>query len=129
MAKVEWRWLRLLLLVALLGAAGAGQYWLSIERLPRSSALAWSAAAVCFILLYVFGRDSRELPSPQAHELPRNVEWALAAMVFGIGLFFGLYHATVFPPGLNHDAAWEGMYAIRILRGLPYTPYASEAWG
>jgi dolichyl-phosphate-mannose-protein mannosyltransferase/NHL repeat-containing protein len=129
MTKVEWRWLRLLLLIGLLAGVGTGQYWLSVQHVARWSALAWSGAGLCFVLLYALGRDARELPSPQAAELSRNLEWALAAVVFGVGLFFGLYHITQFPPGLNHDAAWEGMYAIRILRGQRYTPYASEAWG
>src|SRR6266436_4974533 len=125
MTKVEWRGLRLLLLIGLLAGVGTGQYWLSVQHIARWSALAWSGAGVCFVLLYVLGRDARQLPSPQAAELPRNLEWALAAVVFGVGLFFGLYHITQFPPGLNHDAAWEGMYGIRILRGQRYTPYAS----
>lgn len=36
-----------------------------------------------------------------------------------------------FPPGLNHDGAWNTLYAIRILNGDPSTktPYAPEAYG
>ena len=34
-----------------------------------------------------------------------------------------------FPPGLNHDAAWNGLYAIRILKGEPLTVYTPEAFG
>lgn len=35
------------------------------------------------------------------------------------------------PPGMNHDAAWNSLYAIRILNGDPSTrtPYAPEAYG
>lgn len=34
-----------------------------------------------------------------------------------------------FPPGLNHDAAWTGLYAIRILNGEAFTVFIPEAYG
>ena len=30
---------------------------------------------------------------------------------------------------MNHDAAFNGMYALHVLQGAPYTPYVSAAWG
>ena len=33
------------------------------------------------------------------------------------------------PAGMNHDAAFNGMYALHVLQGAPYTPYVSAAWG
>lgn len=46
-----------------------------------------------------------------------------------LGTAWRLLRFDSFPPGLNHDAAWNGMYAIHILQGAPYTPYVSAAWG
>jgi len=127
--RVPWRWLRLLLLAATLAAGAAGQYWLTILRVPAWSAAAWSAAVVCFVLLCLLGRDARELPATHDATISRNTEWLLFAAVFALGVFFVLFRIAEFPPGLNHDAAWEGLYGIRILQGAPYTPYTPEAWG
>lgn len=128
-ADVPRRWLRLLLLIGALAGGIAGQYWLSVEHVAQRSAAAWAAAALCFILLYVVSRDARVLPSTDEAELPRALEWSLFGLVLCIGAFFVVFRLSEFPPGLNHDAAWEGMYAIRILNGEPYTAYANEAWG
>ena len=126
---VPWRWVRLVLLVGALAGGAAGQYWLSIRYVQPWSAAAWSAAALCFVLLYVLGRDARELPAVSAPEISATAERVWLALVCGIGVFFALFRLSEFPPGLNHDAAWEGIYAIRILQGLPYAPYVSAAWG
>jgi DNA-binding beta-propeller fold protein YncE len=142
-ANVPRRWLRLLLLIGALASAAAGQYWLSLgdtsplrDLLPGSGVpsprapLAWAVAIACFLLLYVSSsRDERVLPSTDEAELPRTVEWVLFGLVLCVGTFFVVFRLSEFPPGLNHDAAWEGMYSIRILNGEPYTAYANEAWG
>lgn len=128
-SAVPRRWLRFLLLIATLASGIAGQYWLSIDHVAAWSATAWVAAAVCFVLLYAVSPDARVLPSTDETELPRALERALLGLVLCIGVFFVLFRLSEFPPGLNHDAAWEGMYAIRILHGEPYTAYANEAWG
>ena len=121
--------LRLLLLFVSLGAGIAGQYWLSIEYVPRQSATAWAIAAIAGVILYFVGRDAADLPARSRHEMSRTTEWVAFAAVLLIGLFFVGYRIDEIPAGLNHDAAWEGLYAIRILNGEPYTPYTPEAWG
>lgn len=123
------RWLRLLLVLVTLGSACLGQYSLSIQFAKAWAAAGWAAAAVAFLLLYWLGRDGHPLPSAREQDLSRRTEWILLATVLAIGVFFKLYKLSEFPPGLNHDAAWEGQYAISILRGAPYTPYISAAWG
>ena len=123
------RWLRLVLLIGALGGGIAGQYWLSVQHQAPQSAAAWALAAVCFVMLYVVSPDAHVLPSADEAGLPRPVEWVLCGVVLCIGVFFVVFRLSEFPPGLNHDAAWEGMYAIRILNGEPYTAYANEAWG
>ncbi|MFN8624552.1 MAG: glycosyltransferase family 39 protein [Candidatus Binatia bacterium] len=128
-AAVPWRWLRLALLIASLVCAGAAQYWLSVHPLPVRSAVAWAAALACFVSVYVLGREARALPRAGERVGGRELEWVWLAVVLAIGVFFTIFRLRAFPPGLNHDAAFEGLYGIRILHGLPYTPYTPEAWG
>jgi len=136
--NTSWRWLRLVLLLAALAAAAAGQHWLSIEYNGTAAALAWALAGVLSVVIFFLGRADSELPSAGHAELPRQTEWMLGILVIGIGTFFTVFRVPfdgaannpyAFPPGLNHDAAWEGLYAMKILDGLPYTPYVSAAWG
>ncbi len=56
-------------------------------------------------------------------------EIALLGAVLFVGIFFRFYKIGSIPPGLNHDAAWEGLYAINITRGIDYSPYVAQAWG
>lgn len=123
------RWGRLLVVGAALAAGAIGQYWLSEVRQPQWAAGAWALAAALFVLAYVLGHDERALPSAAADRVSRRAEWLLFALVIGTGTFFTVFRLSQFPPGLNHDAAWEGLYALEILRGEPYTPYVSAAWG
>jgi 4-amino-4-deoxy-L-arabinose transferase-like glycosyltransferase len=106
----------------------AGQYWLTIE--PH---VAWSiyAGRRCrSIPLRLLSRaEGNDLPGREGVDLDPTTEWVLFAVVMAVGAFFSFYGVDKFPPGLNHDAAWEGLYGIRILNGEPYTPYAIEAWG
>lgn len=125
----RWRWLRLFLLAATLVAGCAGQFWLSVAYTPVSSAWAWSAAALGFALLYALSGRERNLPSPDPAEMSARAEWVWLGAVLAVGVFFVVYRIGEIPPGLNHDAAWEGLYALRILEGKAYTPYAAEAWG
>jgi DNA-binding beta-propeller fold protein YncE len=122
-------WARLLLTLAAYGCGAAGQYWLTIDPRWQQSAYAWGAALVLFLFSYFVDRSGRELPAREEREFSPRSEWLLLAAVLAVGAFFSFYGVGEFPPGLNHDSAWEGMYAIRILNGEPYTPYAIEAWG
>jgi sugar lactone lactonase YvrE len=126
---VRWRWLRLALLIGALASGLAGQYWLSIHHLALWSAAAWVAAVICFILLYVLAPHTCALPSPEEGVGSRGLEWLLLGVVLAAGIFMTVFRLRAFPPGLNHDAAFEGLYALRILHGFPYTPYTAEAWG
>ena len=49
------------------------------------------------------------------------------ALAFGAFAFYGWGGA--FPPGLNHDAAWHGSVALRILNGESFGVYTPEAFG
>ncbi len=121
--------LRALFALASLAAALAGQYFLSIEFVPFRAAVGWGSAVLLFLLAQVVGGRAPTLPSAREEALPVRVEWALALAVLALGWFFKVYKLSEFPPGLNHDAAWEGQYALHILNGAPYTPFISAAWG
>lgn len=127
--RVRWRWLRLLLVVATLAAGVAGQFWLSIAFDPQRSALAWAAATFLFVASFVLSDRDRQFPGSGAGGISPSMEWVGLLAVLAVGLFFVAYRIGEIPGGLNHDAAWEGLYALRILEGQPYTPYAPEAWG
>lgn len=48
---------------------------------------------------------------------------ALLSFVLAVGIFFRFFRIADIPPGLNHDAGWFGLYAIRITQGVGYSPY------
>ena len=122
-------WLRLSLVATCVAGGVAGQYWLSVQPRPTSSAVAWAVAAAAVVGLYVLGRDAANLPVADERRASRRAELALFALVMLVGIFFVCFRIGTIPAGLNHDAAWEGMYAIRILNGEPYTAYTPDAWG
>lgn len=123
------RWLRLLVWGLTLGAGVAGQFWLVVAPAPAAAAAAWAAAAAGFLVLYAAAGGSRALPGSAAAAGASRSELGWLAAVLAVGVFFVCFRIDSFPPGLNHDAAWEGLYALSILDGIPYTPYTPEAWG
>jgi sugar lactone lactonase YvrE len=115
-------------LAALLSAA-AGQYWLVGQFEPTRAAIAWAAAFAVFLALYLVDAPGRALP-PASDVPPAAIEWPAAAVVLLVGVVFRVYRLGTFPPGLNHDAAWNALYAASIVHtDVPYTPYVSSAWG
>lgn len=121
--------LRLLLALVALAAAVAGQYWLVIAPQPALSGYAWGLAVVAFLLLYFAAADGRALPGAGVADVSPAQARLWLGMVLALGAFCVVYRVGTYPPGLNHDAAWEGLYALRVLQGEPFTPYTSEAWG
>ncbi|HUI27935.1 MAG TPA: 6-bladed beta-propeller [Candidatus Kryptonia bacterium] len=129
MAKVgESAIVRVTLALIALASACAGQYWLAVAFDARLAAAGWSAAVVVFLLLYGLDAGGRELPAA-TESLPAAIEWPFALAVMAVGIFYRTFRLSELPSGLNHDVAWEGMYAVSILRGEPYTPYIASAWG
>ncbi|MBN1552043.1 NHL repeat-containing protein, partial [bacterium] len=64
-----------------------------------------------------------------AKSLKRLWFWIFLVVLLLITLGLRFYKLGTIPNGINNDAAWNGMYAIRILEGEPYTPFTAEAWG
>ncbi|GIW44443.1 MAG: hypothetical protein KatS3mg077_1725 [Candidatus Binatia bacterium] len=118
-----------LLLSALL-IAGWAQYCLAYKWQVAYAAVLWPLALALFALaLWWTPRERRALPGPHGGGGWSWQEKTLAILACALGVFFKVYKLDEFPPGLNHDAAWEGQYALAILRGTPYTPFISAAWG
>ena len=57
------------------------------------------------------------------------MEWLAVGVLVGVGVLFRFIHFSTVPEGMNHDAAWYGMYAIYINQGAPYTPYVAAGFG
>ncbi|HSP99946.1 MAG TPA: NHL repeat-containing protein [Candidatus Dormibacteraeota bacterium] len=85
----------------------------------------FGAEAALFVLWWAVMRG----PAPTRPATSLRIEALLALLLLGLGVAFRLIHAATVPPGMNHDAAFNGMYALHILQGAPYTPYVSAAWG
>src|SRR5207302_9444595 len=73
--------------------------------------------------------SSAEAAITQPRALASRTEAVLLLTVLAVGIFFRFYKIGSIPPGLNHDAAWEGLYAIKITQGIHYSPYVAQAWG
>jgi len=96
----------------------------AVPRLPNA---AWMLAAggALFAVWLVAARRAPAEPTP----LSRRVEWLAVLALCGLGTWFRLVHFGSVPEGMNHDAAFNGMFALNALQGAPYTPYISAAWG
>ncbi|MDX2166139.1 MAG: glycosyltransferase family 39 protein [Deltaproteobacteria bacterium] len=111
---------------ALLAAAWRAQtaFQFGDVRLPH---LPWMVAATVGLwLLWLL--TLRRTPAPAA-PLARRTEWLAVLALCGLGAWFRLVHFGSVPEGMNHDAAFNGMFALDALQGAPYTPYISAAWG
>ncbi|MBN1296656.1 glycosyltransferase family 39 protein [bacterium] len=116
----------------------------------------WIATAVLFIILGMTSLQLRIVPGagtallvmgtfllmPAFHRFPdppppiipqmrsiRRTTVILVLILLLTALFFRVHRIDEIPTGINNDAAWNGLYAYRILDGEPYTPFTSEAWG
>lgn len=126
----------LCLLLAAFGAAWFGQHHLQYGVPPATgAALLLGAVGVLTAIQVRFHLGAPEPAGPDgraayAPETPgtRAELWAVAGIV-AMGIAFRVVHFFTIPDGMNHDAAWYGMYTLEIGRGVPYTPYVSAAWG
>jgi sugar lactone lactonase YvrE len=94
------------------------------QRLPHAP---WMIAATLGLWLLWLFTARREPDEPRP--LSRRTEWVALLALLGLGAWFRLVHFGSVPEGMNHDAAFNGMFALDALQGAPYTPYISAAWG
>jgi DNA-binding beta-propeller fold protein YncE/4-amino-4-deoxy-L-arabinose transferase-like glycosyltransferase len=127
-------------LFALLAGAWRAQWFFQFSNV-RSTGGWWllGTMVALFILWFVTESASAapgdfETPRMGADGAPRRSlstasEWILAGALCLLGVAFRTIHFSTVPAGMNHDAAFNGMFALNVLEGAPYTPYISAAWG
>lgn len=124
--------------VALAVLLGLRAQWHLVDQVDlRTGLIFWVFAGAFFLyglwqargVLVDSGIPEGAVDRPGRTVLPGPGEFALFAAVIGVGIFFRFYRIGAIPPGLNHDAAWNGLYAIRITEGMSYAPYVAAAWG
>ena len=110
---------------------GLRAQWYLVNRVDLWTGLLFWAFASAFFLYGLWqargvlvdgGMSEEAADRPDETVLPRVAEIALFAAVIGVGIFFRFYKIGSIPPGLNHDAAFHGLYAIRITQGIGYAP-------
>jgi DNA-binding beta-propeller fold protein YncE/4-amino-4-deoxy-L-arabinose transferase-like glycosyltransferase len=97
---------------------------------PRASG-GWQllgGVAVLFVLWRLAERGNPDV-RPAGVAASRAHEYVLAGAFCLLGVAFRTIHFSTVPAGMNHDAAFNGMFALHVLEGAPYTPYISAAWG
>lgn len=101
---------------------------LSLDFLPLLSGILLLVSIGLFVLI----GGTVVLPASDVFAGIPNQKRLVRFVFIGILLlaaFFRVYKLDEIPVGINNDAAWNGLYAHRILEGEPYTPFTSEAWG
>jgi hypothetical protein len=112
--------------VALLVIAWRAQF--AFQFADERTLWGWRTLGAVGALWLLWWAVTRGTMSDRAPLAPR-VEALLALLLIGLGIAFRVVHFSTVPPGMNHDAAFNGMYALDVLQGAPYTPYVSAAWG
>ena len=122
---------------AALGLGIAAQYLLVEGQDISSGLLLWGIAIAIFLVGIRQGMRvstastaaTEDEAAVQNGAIRFRTEIVLFLAVVAVGVFFRLYKLDSIPLGLNHDAAWNGLFAIRITNGLDYAPYTEHAWG
>ena len=92
----------------------------------------WWLLAATVTLAGLWLAAARRIPAqapPRSGGRGASRAWLGVAALCGLGVLFRIVHFSTVPAGMNHDAAFNGMYALHVLQGAPYTPYVSAAWG
>lgn len=96
------------------------------DRERVSGVVIWVAAAVAFLYALRGAPETAEIERAEAEaSIPLRLEVVLFCIVLAVGALFRLYKIESIPAGLNHDAAWEGLYAVRINQGIHYEPFVA----
>ena len=98
--------------------------------------LFWAGAISAFLAALWVAHSLLGSAGEQPYEaserpLPLRVEAGLFAVVLAIGIFFRFYRIEDIPPGLNNDAAFNGLFALNITPVIDYVahPFVSIGWG
>jgi DNA-binding beta-propeller fold protein YncE len=119
-----------MLLFLLVAWQGQHRFQFDVPRAAGGKELA--AALILLAVAWPLARrmgSGREYGAVDASAPARRREWIAVALICGLGTLLRFVHFGTVPEGMNHDAAWYGMYASYIVNGAEYTPYVSAAWG
>ena len=117
-------------LLLCIAAAWYGQYRLQYGDPRAVGAIVLALALAAAFAILVRAEDLAAAAGDPSTGAPRRaVEWCAVTALVGLGVLFRGVHFDTIPEGLNHDAAWYGLYAIYINRGAPYTPYTAAGFG
>jgi hypothetical protein len=131
MIKIDLRIRVVLILVpALLGILAQ---WLIVSKRELAWGLwIWAATILIFIFLarpFIKQSNARQEQTVNEQEkISFRTEAFFFIIIMIVGIFFRLYLINSVPPGLNHDAAFNGLYAIKLMQDKVYTPYIAESW-
>ncbi|MCH7580085.1 MAG: glycosyltransferase family 39 protein [Chloroflexi bacterium] len=136
-SRVDWSKLAVVAAVVAALTLGVIAQYLLVEREDVSWGLIFWGLALAIFLVGIWqgmrvAADTLALGDEadvQGGAIGPRTEVVLFLAVIAVGIFFRLYRLDSIPPGLNHDAAWNGLHAIRITNGLDFAPYVAEAWG
>ncbi len=122
-----------LALTALLVNLGA--LWCFGSERANRGLLLWLSSLLLFMLAcWIADHPRATVELPSWHQIPlwerlntikaNKQELALLALVLTVGIGFRFYQLDAISPGLNDDAAWNGLYAIELAQRATYTPYS-----
>ncbi len=110
-----------------LGAAGYGQRLLGVPGGGGNAVWLLFAGVVSAALATILARwRASDVVWADA---PGYVEVASVTVLFVVGAWIRIAGFDRIPAGMNHDAAWNGMYATSLRFGAEFSPYAAAAWG
>lgn len=100
-------------------------------RLTEYITLSAYLMLISFIVLVMAFQEFKPQPfslsTPSKNKSRFHFILLISIFCFALGIRFHKLDSV--PSGINNDAAWNAMYAYRILDGEPYTPFTTEAWG
>ncbi len=119
-------WVRAAIVV---GATGAAWYGQQILHFGPNRLLGVPVLLVAALVAALAIRWRGEAESRASDGLTPISEAVLVALLLVVGVWARLVDFESNPGAMNHDAAWNGMYATHINGGATFTPYVSAAWG
>lgn len=119
-ARIDWLILAAGLLLALVSIA----YWFKQGR--GTEALALNGASLALVMLAVWrmdrGRAHVAASAPRAAEPAPVVQLAILGVITAVAVFLRTWQLTEIPYGIWFDEGQTGLEALRILKGMPFTP-------
>lgn len=115
------------LVVAVAGLVAA--VYAQLQLVGGVEAARWGLLAAAVATAVASWASLRGRPASLWREAPRLAEVVAVGGLLAAGIWLRVVGFDRVPSGMNHDAAWNGMYATAIRSGAEYTPYVAAAWG